>query len=394
MQRASRGLDTPAGTISQKLATEKLFEEFIIFDDIHRAHSDDASLPTQNFYSLLTAFTIFIQTRKSNRAHAADGLLANATALGYFSQERNLRANVQTNDAPGCTIDDLCGLVEFLVTHADVKTGLKSVHDAALLTMMWHTFGRAMDTCFPRKQQLSIAASGELFLHIARIKTSVVQGVSIYKSPERWQQCMLHAFGLLFICYDVPSEHHFPLAPRFSESDLPGGEPYSQEEATMYWERLQKEDEPPQKRERKRPNIASYITELIRDTLKAMLPSASQRITSGMTSHSLRRGAAAYANASPKLAIQWLSTRGAWLLESLTKAFAYIGTTSKEDQSVAKVLAGFQSSDLPATTPSIHDLYQRPSEAEYGQLMALRDKLYRHVAFTILDLTSRWTWSM
>jgi hypothetical protein len=40
--------------------------------------------------------------------------------------------------------------------------------------LSWHTFGRAVDTFFARKQQLSIAASGELFRHFARIKTSVV----------------------------------------------------------------------------------------------------------------------------------------------------------------------------------------------------------------------------
>jgi len=56
-----------------------------------------------------------------------------------------------------------------------------------------------------------------------------------------------------------------------------------------------------------------------------------------MTSHSIRRGAAAYASASPKLAIQWISTRGAWLLESLTKAFAYIGTMTKADQSISRI---------------------------------------------------------
>ncbi|OWZ07977.1 hypothetical protein PHMEG_00019558 [Phytophthora megakarya] len=74
---------------------------------------------------------------------------------------------------------------------------------------------------------LSIAASGELFLHIARIKTSVVQAVSIYKSPDLWQQCKLRGFELPFICYDEPSQHLFPLAPRFTESNLPGGKPFS-----------------------------------------------------------------------------------------------------------------------------------------------------------------------
>jgi hypothetical protein len=188
---------------------------------------------------------------------------------------------------------------------------------------------------------------------------------------------------LLFVCYDEPSEYLFPLVPRYAVSDLPGGKTYTQEEAVVYWESLDQAADstaqPPQKRERKRPNVASYITEVIRDTLQDMKPTVRQSVTPNMSSHSLRRGSAAYANASPKLAIQWISTRGAWLLESLTKAFAYIGTTTKEDQSVAKVLAGYESPDLPVVTPSIRDLRDRLSVLEYGQLITLRDELFRHV---------------
>ncbi|KAE8911164.1 hypothetical protein PF003_g4644 [Phytophthora fragariae] len=185
------------------------------------------------------------------------------------------------------------------------------------------------------------------------------------------------------MCYDEPSEYLFPLVPRYAESDLPDGQTYTQEEAVIYWESLHSgidsEQQPAAKRERKRPNIASYITEVTRDTLKMMSPSQQQAMTPNLTSHSLRRGAAAYANASPKLAIQWISTRGAWLLESLTKAFAYIGTTTREDQSVDKVLAGYQSPDLPVMTPTIADLQQRLSIAEFGQLLTLRDELFQHV---------------
>ncbi|KAG2760103.1 hypothetical protein PC129_g5269 [Phytophthora cactorum] len=110
-----------------------------------------------------------------------------------------------------------------------------------------------------------------------------------------------------------------------------------------------------------------------------MPSSTSRAITPNMTSHSLRRGSAAYFNASPKLEIQWISTRGAWHLESLTKAFVYIGTTTREDQSVAKVLAGYASPDLSAQTPTIEDLKQRLSLNEFGQLVTLRDELFRHV---------------
>jgi hypothetical protein len=116
---------------------------------------------------------------------------------------------------------------------------------------------------------------------------------------------MLHAFGLLFICYDELSEYLFPLAPHLDDSDLPGNQPYF----VMYWDRLLVDTSSsavqPQKRERKRPNTASYITEVTRDTLKSMPPSVSQGATSGMTRHSIRRGAAAaaYANALPKFSI-------------------------------------------------------------------------------------------
>ncbi|GAB9474812.1 hypothetical protein Gpo141_00011929 [Globisporangium polare] len=96
----------------------------------------------------------------------------------------------------------------------------------------------------------------------------------------------------------------------------------------------------------------------------------------GLSSHSLRRGAAAYANACPKLVIQWISTRGAWLLDSLTKAFAYVDTTTREDQSVDKVLAGFKDPDLPCATPSIQTLKQQLSNLEFAQLANLRSKLF------------------
>ncbi|ETM32194.1 hypothetical protein L914_20355, partial [Phytophthora nicotianae] len=60
-------------------------------------------------------------------------------------------------------------------------------------------------------------------------------------------------------------------------------QPYLQEEAVLSWdELLETEDgscEPPQKRERKRPNIAGYITGVIRDTVKAMAPSISRVVT-------------------------------------------------------------------------------------------------------------------
>lgn len=80
-------------------------------------------------------------------------------------EERNLLASVQTKDALGCKVEDLQILVQDIVVKG-VGSGFKSLHDAAILTLMWRTFGRVIDTCFARKSQLSIVASGELFLHV------------------------------------------------------------------------------------------------------------------------------------------------------------------------------------------------------------------------------------
>ncbi|KAG2884676.1 hypothetical protein PC119_g24051 [Phytophthora cactorum] len=234
--------------------------------------------------------------------------------MGAAIEERNLLAGRQTGEAPGCTINDL----RLQVQETAIKgagSGYKSLHDAAVLTLMWHTFGRAIDTCFTRKNQLSMAASRELFLHIARIKTSVVQAIS----------------------------YAFPLVPHAATSDLPGKQTYSQEEAILYLERLEEKDnevgEPPAKRVRGRPDVSKYINDLITlvsDRLTKVFAPLSPELTPGLLSQSLRHESAAYANVSPQLAIRWISTRGAWLLDSLTKVFAYVGTTTLEEQSAGK----------------------------------------------------------
>lgn len=95
------------------------------------------------------------------------------------------------------------------------------------------------------------------------------------------------------------------------------------------------------------------------------------------TSHSLRRGSASYANVSPWLSIQWISTRGDWLLDSLTKTLAYVGTTTHEDQSVDKVLAGYKDPHLPCVTPSVSTLKELLSGFEYTQVLSLRAQLFK-----------------
>jgi hypothetical protein len=197
MQRAPRGLDTPQGTAGQEAAAMKCFTEFLALSHMNKdsvasiasSLSIPGALPSQNYCSLLTAFSIFLQTKTSARG----GRLAKATAVGYMFQvvnllreqypqhlsdskrvakirdkmastieERNLLAGVQTGDATGCTLGDLRVLVQETAVKG-VGSGYMGLHDAAVLTLMWQTFGRAIDTCFSRKNQLALAASGELF---------------------------------------------------------------------------------------------------------------------------------------------------------------------------------------------------------------------------------------
>jgi hypothetical protein len=219
---------------------------------------------------------------------------------------------------------------------------------------MWHTFGRAIDTCFARKNQLTIAASAELFRQVARIKTSVVQGISIHKAASHLEQCMLHGLGMLFVGASEPSSYVFPLVPHATVSDLPGAKTYSQIETILYWENLYKKEEarakPLAKRVRERPNVSKYINDIIA-TISKRLAAASApmapALTVGLSSHALHRASAVNTNACPQLPIQWISTYGAWFLESLTTAFAYVGTTIREDQSVGKVLTGYKDPHLP-----------------------------------------------
>ncbi|KAG3004489.1 hypothetical protein PC121_g17554 [Phytophthora cactorum] len=69
-----------------------------------------------------------------------------------------------------------------------------------------------------------------------------------------------------------------------------------------------------------------------------------------------------------------------WLLDSLTKAFAYVGTTTREDQSVGKVLAGYKDPHLSCIKPSVTTLKELLPELEYAQLLTPRGQLFKNVS--------------
>ncbi|EGZ18801.1 hypothetical protein PHYSODRAFT_255426 [Phytophthora sojae] len=200
--------------------------------------------------------------------------------MGSTIEERNLLAGVQTGEAPGCTLSDLPVLMQ--------ETAIKGV--------------------------------GSRYF-----------GGSRHLNLQGRDTCILHGLGMLFVGASEPFSYVFPLVPHEAASDLPGEKAYSHDEAILYWENLEVKaeprNEPPTKRVRGRPTVFKYINDIItmvyerQAQASAPLPAT---LTAGLSSHSLCRGSAAYANTSPQLAIQRISTRGAWLLDSLTKAFEYL----------------------------------------------------------------------
>ncbi|POM69543.1 LOW QUALITY PROTEIN: Hypothetical protein PHPALM_14162 [Phytophthora palmivora] len=109
-------------------------------------------------------------------------------------------------------------------------------------------------------------------------------------------------------------------------------------------------------------------------TLKAMPPIISIGVTPNLTSHSLRRAAAAYANESPS----WPYSGYRRAVHGCLNLWQMHLPNIKEDQSVVKVLAGYKSPGLAVSTPSIRDLQQRLTIIGFGQLLTLRDELYHH----------------
>lgn len=94
--------------------------------------------------------------------------------MGATIEERNLRHIIQTSDATGCKLHDLSVEVNATFEKQNTANGMRGVHDAAILTMMCHTFGRAIDTRFALLSELSVTSSGELYLRVAWIKTSSI----------------------------------------------------------------------------------------------------------------------------------------------------------------------------------------------------------------------------
>ncbi|KUF94867.1 hypothetical protein AM587_10001793 [Phytophthora nicotianae] len=271
--------------------------------------------------------------------------------------------------APACTKEDLRILMDGLYYDA---ASSKDYQDAALLALMWYAFGRASDLGFVVKGNLSVSADGVVFVRLIRVKTAEEQGISLFPDRDSFITCPLHAIAMALVMQDSPCAQlldHPHLAAGSEESvaapvDIPLAE------ALALCDDDDVPAEPPHKK-RKVPvdnmKIHAYVNRVVKS---ASAVQAKANPTGNLTSHSFRRGGAQHANSDPLLSAQWIFDRGSWNMTATNKAFAYVFNTTSEDQKVARVLSGWDSSKKPPVpTLSWFDFASREQALELGNLL-------------------------
>ncbi|ETI54255.1 hypothetical protein F443_02881 [Phytophthora nicotianae P1569] len=139
---------------------------------------------------------------------------------------------------------------------------------------------------------------------------------------------MFHARGMLFVGASEPTSYVLPLVPHVTTSDLPGQKTYTQEKAILDWEGLEEKAEAQLEPRLKDDYQVTHSDEVPQRT-------RTPRLNWRSNGFHTRCVAAGFAH---KI------------------GFAYVGTTTREDQSVAKILAGYRDPHLPCSTPTISTL--------------------------------------
>ncbi|EGZ04619.1 hypothetical protein PHYSODRAFT_429599, partial [Phytophthora sojae] len=251
-------------------------------------------------------------------------------------------------------------------------TSPKDYQDAALLALMWYAFGRASDLGFVVKGNLSVSADGVVFVRLIRVKTSDEQGISLFPDKNSFITCPLHAIAMALVMQDAPCaqllDHPHHAASCDESMTAPVDVPLA--EALVACENDDTPSEPHQKK-RKLPEenmkIHAYVNRVVKTAAAAQ---ATAVPTVNLTSHSFRRGGAQHANGDPLLSAQWIFDRGSWNMTATNKAFAYVFNTTSEDQKVARVLSGWDSSKKPPVpTLSWFDSASRQQALSLGNLL-------------------------
>jgi len=271
--------------------------------------------------------------------------------------------------APACTKEDLRLLIDGIFSDA---TSAKDYQDAALLSLMWYAFGRASDLSFVRKCNLSVAADDVLFLRFIRTKTSEEQGITLFPDQGSFVTCPLHAVAIALAMQTFPGtslldhpnlvgddlNEHFEVSSgiclaealnQCAYEDVSVPSEAGDEDATANASDEISGSRPAKRQSQPGLKIHAYVNRIVK-----ALSERQQRggLTTGLSSHSFRRGGAQHANSDASLSAQWIFDRGSWNMTTTNKAFAYVFNTTSEDQKVSKVLSGWESADKPAI-PSI-----------------------------------------
>ncbi|KAE8960846.1 hypothetical protein PR001_g30243 [Phytophthora rubi] len=221
---------------------------------------------------------------------------------------------------------------------------------------MWYALGRASDLAFIQKRNLSVGSGNVLFLRLIRAKTSEEQGLSLFPDKSSFITCPLHAITMALAMQTFPVSSVLDLE---HLSGLNVGHEAPATEATPLTDALvycSDGDEPtnatPEATYPRRKSTPLKMQGYVNRVLKAASArQAGAGVSTGLSSHSFRRGGAQHANADASLSPQWIFDRGSWNMTATNKAFAYVFNTTNEDRKVSKVLSDWKSNDNP-TIPS------------------------------------------
>ncbi|KAH9150494.1 hypothetical protein AeRB84_006675 [Aphanomyces euteiches] len=122
-----------------------------------------------------------------------------------------------TNKATACSKSSLSKMCVYMYKNGSSSS---DYHDAALLCLLWHLFGRASDVTQLRRNNVSISAGDVLFVRFIRMKTSEEQGLSLMPDVD-YTTCPILAIALALASQVAPSSLMFPQLPAQQANVVP-----------------------------------------------------------------------------------------------------------------------------------------------------------------------------
>ncbi|KAE9355355.1 hypothetical protein PR003_g2889 [Phytophthora rubi] len=253
-----------------------------------------------------------------HRAAIEKKLLKMAQTLERYCLKRSEGGAVKK--APACTKEDLRILMDGIYYDA---ASSKDYQDAAVLALMWYTFGRALTLGFVAKSSLSVSAEGVIFVRLIRVKTSEEQAMALVMQDFPSSQVLEHPRLFDGSAVNLAAPDDVPLVEALACCSLSTA--------------LDDSDDDEIRKPKSSLKIHGYVNRVVKAATKAQ---GRAKPTPNLSSHSFRRGGAQHANSDPSLCAQWIFDRGSWNMTTTNKAFAYVFNTTSEAQKVSRVLSG------------------------------------------------------